>query len=118
MSDLHGEDAFTTVLDRMVEAEKRAAVAEERERRDTSRAVIEKLGRELDIAHATNLTLEAKKKSALPKLVELWDAAGAVNDFIVQSISTEQRLTPDSDLIKRLRTALEAARDDCGQLPF
>lgn len=112
MSYLEGDEAFDKVLDRLVDAERRASIAEDRLRSDDSDGKIANLQRELNNARSTITTLETDRGEALPKLAELWEAAyearagmgiGAIADIKDMS---------------RLVKALDEARDHCDQVAF
>lgn len=112
MSDLHGEDAFAAVLDRLVDAEKRVAVLEERERNDNSREKIGRLERELNNARSDITTLKTERDTALPRLAELWVAAREVSTRCKNNVGIEDIVA------ERLAFALASAGDYCDQIPF
>lgn len=109
MSDLDGMDAFTTVLDRMVEAETRMAlqsnltnVAESQLRQaildlGATRSILDRVTTERD-------GIEARHAKAIRVGTALWVAARDV-------ISN-----PDNG--EKLKVAMEAARDPFDDIPF
>lgn len=109
MSDLDGMDAFTTVLDRMVEAETRVAmqsnltnVAESQLRQavrdlEATRSILARVTTERD-------ETEARHAKAIRVGTALWKAARDVIN------------TPDNG--EKLKVAMNVARDPFDDIPF
>lgn len=104
MSYLEGDEAFEKVLELLLDAERRAAIAEYRIRVDDRDEEIANLQRDLNNARSTITTLETDREEALPKLAELWEAAYEARD--------------EKDVNIRLAKALDEARDHCDQVAF
>jgi chromosome segregation ATPase len=104
--ELDGVIAFTEVLDRLVDAEKRAAVFTHEINDLRSRLQ----GKENDRARVQRERdqLQVERNGNLPKLAALWQAA----DTLLLTLSTS---TADTTA---LRKALDNANDACDQIPF
>lgn len=109
MSDLDGMDAFTTVLDRMAEAEQRAEAKNNQLVEANSR--LQKLQRGVDEIQATlsRLIIERNELQANNDKMNrvgtaLWKAARDVIN------------TPDNG--EKLKVAMNAARDPFDDIPF
>lgn len=109
---LDGDDAFDRVLDRMIDAERRAALAEELIRATDPSGTIRTLERDLNNALSDVAAHVAEHKDSLPKLWELWTAADDV------AVRLRGGAAIEDAIMKRFTAALEAAREHCDQVPF
>lgn len=112
MSELSGFDAFDSVMDRLLNAERKNAVLEEARSLADQRA--QEATRARDVAVQRKAADEEKQKKALPALAELWKAA----DAVLTLVAAGEELGTHSDCIARLRKAIAEAADHCDQLPF
>lgn len=108
------EYAFDTLLDRLVEAEKRAA--EERERNSSSRSEVELLKRDLNNARSDLTTA----KVALEKFAKAEDAFGALYDAVAkaQITLTKNRAEDFAVVSEMLKDTVAAARKFIDYTPF
>jgi hypothetical protein len=110
MDCFSGEEAFDKVLEALLDAHHNARQASERQSDAELRAQEAERG-------AVNLQgkvhrLEQEQKNALPRLAELWQAASAILN-LARTVDKGGGAG-----LTRLKTALDAARDYCDEIPF
>lgn len=110
MSELEGTEAFTILLDRIVDmAEKSSDIGRRRDQMSSELAMAKN---DLERERRARESLEAKAARDLPKLKALHEAAGKIIG----------RLPPEDNgtELKALKEALSAAADACGSddIPF
>ncbi len=110
-SELTGEDAFDRVLEAAMDG--RAELRLERDSRYQAESKLSAAATRVDNAEGRLSVLEREKKSALPRLAELWQAANAVSEAsgLGDVIAMMEPMT-------RLREALKKAANDCDEIPF
>ncbi len=112
--DLTGEDAFDKLLEAAMDSHFNARQATERQHAAEARAK-EAEGVAID-AQAQVRFLRLEKETALPKLAELWQAAKDASDY--RTTAGAKDGAEIATIMKRLRTALEAASGHCDEIPF
>lgn len=112
MSYLEGKEAFELVLERMIEAEKRATMAEEG--RSTFRDIIATTEADLRESRRHRDSMEMQQKADKPKLKALWEAAEAVR------VPLRRGDMPNPEKVEALVVALSAAAVACDSddIPF
>lgn len=112
MSDLEGLDAFNVILDRLVDAERRAAEANGD--RSTFRGIIAQNEADLREVRRHRDVVEAQQKADKPKLKTLWEAAEAVRAPLRRGDM------PAPEKVDALVAALSAAAVACDSddIPF
>lgn len=107
---MESDEMFNTILERMVDAERREATAVEG--RDTANQVLRQESSALAAERIKNSALKEQDKANKPKLAALWVAAQTMLGRF------ECRSDNDEAARKNLKKALEDAHDACDQIPF
>lgn len=117
MSDLDGQDAFDKLME--VALESRVDVRRAQDERDNARSAQRDAERLAAERQSKISEFERTEGKTLPLLQELWEAAQAAHELIGPGgINAAQVVNGDNPIAIRLRDALEASKDYCGQPPF
>lgn len=115
--DLDGNDAFDKLLE--VALDSRVDVRRALDERDNARSAQRDAELLMTEQKIKIRQLEQNEAKSTPLLQELWEAAEALRELVGPGgINEAQVVNGDNLVVIRLRAALDASKDYCGQPPF